>query len=333
MKPESLEDVDGLLVYADELQSRGDPHGTLIALQHGKKAREANTWLKAHATELLGALAGNERLDLKWQMGFIRAASLTEWENEGPSFTTQYDHLRACPAAQLIRELMLSQGPMHQPTCKSSQGYCYEALLARMAKHPLPTLRQLSVGGDVAKPEHICALGLAPVLVKHPGLEELGINGGVYELGTPTLPALRKLRILANHSSKNTRDLAGARLPALVELEVHGDADEAHPPVAADYVKWFASERMPALRTLEFSINEEELYLEACRALLASKLLTQLTHLTLEFIDNAIADLILETPGPLRHLKKLKLGTLQRGDVTASRLTRLKKALPKLARS
>ena len=133
----------------------------------------------------------------------------------------------------------------------------------------------------------------------------------------------------------DARDAAtGAEVvPALVELEVHGDADEAHPPVAADYVKWFASERMPALRTLEFSINEEELYLEACRALLASKLLTQLTHLTLEFIDNAIADLILETPGPLRHLKKLKLGTLQRGDVTASRLTRLKKALPKLARS
>jgi hypothetical protein len=331
MKPESLDDVDGLLVYADELQSRGDPHGTLIALQHGKKTRQANAWLKAHATELLGALAGNEQLEPTWQSGFIRAARLTEWEDDGPSFTVQYDQLRACPAAQLIRELMLSQAPMDHRACKSKQGYCYEVLLAHMAKHPLPTLRQLSVGGDVAKPEYNCALGLAPVLAKHPGLEELGINGGVYDLGTPALPNLRKLRILANHSGENVRELAGARLPALVELDLHGDAQEDHEPTPADYVKLFASDRMPALRTLEFSTNEEEVYLEACRALLASPLLRQLTALTLEFIDNAIADLVLEDPRPLRHLKKLKLGTLERGDVTPSRRTRLARALPKLS--
>lgn len=331
MSPESLDDVDAILVHADELQSRGDPHGTLIALQHGNKTRQAKAWLKAHAAELLGPLAGNEHLDLTWQSGFIRAASLTEWEDEGPSFTVQYDQLRACPAAQLIRELMLSQAPMDRPACKSKQGYCYEGLLAHMARHPLPTLRQLSVGGDVAKPEYNCALGLAKVLAKHPGLEELGINGGVYELGTPALPNLRNLRILANHSSKNVRDLAASQLSALVELDLHGDGQEDHAPTAADFVKLFASSRMPALRRLQFSINEEEIYLAACRALLTSPLLPQLTDLTLEFIDNAIADLILEQPQPLRHLKKLKLGTLQRGDVTASRRTRLAKALPKLS--
>lgn len=328
---ESLDDVDGILVYADQLQSRGDPHGTLIALQHGKKTRQATAWLRQHAAEILGELAGNERTELSWQSGFIRSASLTEWENEGPSFSTQYDQLRACSAAQLIRELALSQAPMGQPECKSKQGYCYEALLACMANHPLPTLRKLDVGGDVAKPEYNCALGLAPVLAKHPGLEELTINGGVYDVGSSTLPNLRRIRILANHSGSNLRHLAGTNLPVLDELDLHGDAREDDEPTVADYAALFAASwLMPALRRLQFSTNEEEVYLEACRELFASRILPQLTELTLDFITNEIADLVLADPKPLRHLNKLKLGTLERGDVSPARRTRLKKALPKL---
>lgn len=66
------------------------------------------------------------------------------------------------------------------------------------------------------------------------------------------------------------------------------------------------------------------------RALLRSPLLPRLEALTLEFIDDAIADLVIEDPKPLRHLKKLTMTTLQGGDVTPSRRKRLKAALPKL---
>lgn len=329
MRPESLDDVDGILVYADELMSRGDPHGNLIALQHAKKTRPAKAWLEKHAKAILGELAGNQRIELTWQSGFIRSATLSDWEEDDLSLEVQYDQLRASAAAKLIHELSLGQAPMDQPKCTSRQGYCYEALFARMTKHPLPTLRVLVVGGVVNKPEYNCAYGLDAVLPKHPGLEEIRINGGVYTFGSPALPHLRRLRILADHDAATLRELARADLPALEQLELHGDEREEDEPTAADYVKLFAGDRMPKLRHLEFSTNGD-VFLEACRALLASPLLRQLHELEINFIDNPIADLVLEDPAPLRHLKKLSLTTLQRGDVTPSRRTRLKKALPRL---
>ena len=329
MLPESVDDVDAILVYADDLMSRGHPHGNLIALQHAKKNRQANTWLQKHAKEILGDLADNERIDVKWTSGFIHSASLTEWDDEGLPFEVQYDQLRACPAAQLIRELSLSQAPMDQSGCTSDQGYCYEGLLARMAKHPLPTLRHLDVGGDVNKPEYNCALGLDRVLAKHPSLQEISISGGVYDFGSPKLPNLHKLRILADHDGTTIRKLARADLPMLDELDLHGGGRDDDEPTAADYVKLFTGERMPKLRRLQFSTTGE-VFLDACRALLASPLVRQLDELVLDFIDNAIADLVLQDPTPLRHIKKLALTTLDRRDMSPARRTRLKKALPKL---
>jgi hypothetical protein len=282
------------------------------------------------AKEILGDLADNKRIDLKWQRGFIRSASLTQWDDEDVPFALQYDQLRASPAAQLIRELSLGQAPMDRSECTSEQGYCYEALLACMAAHPLPTLRELDVGGDGTKSEYNCAYGLAAMLVQHPGLEQISIVGGVYDFGSPALPSLRKLRICAEHDTTTIRNLALADLPALEELELHGEAREGYEPTPADYERLFAGERMPKLRSLRFSAMEE-VFLEGCGTLLASPMLRRLDGLVLSFIDDAIADLVLEDPTPLLHLKQLELTTLQPGDVSPGRLARLKEALPQLA--
>ena len=94
----------------------------------------------------------------------------------------------------------------------------------------------------------------------------------------------------------------------------------------------FAAKHMPKLRRLELS-TIEDVFLEAVRALLASPLLRQLDELVLDFVDSNIVDLVLEDPKPLRHIKKLALTTLERGDVSPARLKRLKAALPKLRTS
>ena len=327
-RPDSLDDVDGILVYADALMTRGDPHGNLIALQQGKKSRQANAWLAKHAPAILGELAKSD-VKLEWQSGFIRKASLTEWEDDAPTMVELYDQLRACPAAQLIVELQLDQAPMDVPSCTTERGYCYEPLFAHMVKHPVATLRTLRVGADVNKPEYNCMHGLARVLAKHPGLEKVTINGGVYDFGSPKLPKLRTLRILADHDAATIKKLARAHLPALDELDVHGGGTEEDPPTAADYAKLFAGERTPKLRRLVFSSHADG-FVDVVRELLRSPLLRRLDELMVEFIDNEIADLVSEDPLPLRHLKKVALTTLEPRDVTPSRRKRLKAALPKL---
>jgi uncharacterized protein (TIGR02996 family) len=59
MRPESIDDVDGILVYADQLMSGGDPHGSLIALQHGNKTPEAEAWLRRRSSAISPTTSGS----------------------------------------------------------------------------------------------------------------------------------------------------------------------------------------------------------------------------------------------------------------------------------
>src|SRR5689334_19883893 len=77
-------DIDTLLVYADLLQSKGDPRGELIALQHKKKTDEADALLAKHDAELYGPLEaykttfdGSDAEAFEWRLGFIRTARLS----------------------------------------------------------------------------------------------------------------------------------------------------------------------------------------------------------------------------------------------------------------
>ena len=328
-RPESLDDVDGILVYADALMQKDDPHGNLIALQHGKKTKQAKAWLQKHASAIIGKLAETEQVTLEWQSGFIRKTALTEWDDDAPKMVELFDMVRTCPAGQLLAELQLDQAPMDVPSCTTEQGYCYEPMLAHMVEHPVATLRTLRLGAEVSKPEYNCMHGLAPVLAKHPGLEKVTINGGIYDFGSPKLPKLRKLRILADHDAATIDKLSRADLPVLDELDLHGGGTEDDPPSADDYAKLFAAKRMPKLRRLVFSSHEDG-FVDVVRELLRSPLLPRLEELMVEFIDNDVADLVIEDPSPLRHLKKVALTTLEPGDVTAARRKKLQAALPKL---
>src|SRR5262249_31891500 len=85
----NADDVEARLVYADWLQSAGDPRGELIVVQHGLssdptkkdlKKREAEI-LEKHAASLLGPLRkfattadGEAEAAFTWSLGFIKTA-------------------------------------------------------------------------------------------------------------------------------------------------------------------------------------------------------------------------------------------------------------------
>src|SRR5512146_1820960 len=76
-------DPEARLVYADLLQSQGDPRGELIALQHRGKHADAEAYLEEHRDALLGPLARfgktfdhDSKPAFTWHLGFIRSARI-----------------------------------------------------------------------------------------------------------------------------------------------------------------------------------------------------------------------------------------------------------------
>lgn len=85
---EQPDDASVLTVYADALQTRGDPRGALITLQQQRlkaaderrrrllKLQEQQL-LAEHRAELLGPLAAYDKLAVAWRLGFVRELHLT----------------------------------------------------------------------------------------------------------------------------------------------------------------------------------------------------------------------------------------------------------------
>ncbi len=85
---EQPDDTSVLTVYADALQTRGDPRGALITLQQQRlkaaderrrrllKLQEQQL-LEEHRAELLGPLASYDKLAVAWRLGFVRELHLT----------------------------------------------------------------------------------------------------------------------------------------------------------------------------------------------------------------------------------------------------------------
>src|SRR5258707_9155656 len=77
---ENPKDREARVVYADFLQTAGDPRGELIMLQY-KEPEEVEAFFEAHEEALLGPLAryattfdGSSDEAFVWNLGFIRSA-------------------------------------------------------------------------------------------------------------------------------------------------------------------------------------------------------------------------------------------------------------------
>jgi len=100
------EDVDSHLVYADWLQSRGDPHGELIAIQHALATkptaalkREQSAWFARHFKK-------PTRVELTWTRGFVRELTI---KRLGPSDVDPTRELLQHPACRFLDKLAIAE--------------------------------------------------------------------------------------------------------------------------------------------------------------------------------------------------------------------------------
>jgi uncharacterized protein (TIGR02996 family) len=86
---------DAFLVYADWLQTHGNPRGELVALDAAGQVEQAEELRERLLPQLLGPLASfAEALDIRWRCGFIdamRVETTREDEDEGHDVVQRLD--------------------------------------------------------------------------------------------------------------------------------------------------------------------------------------------------------------------------------------------------
>ncbi|MDF2693715.1 MAG: hypothetical protein K0S65_2098, partial [Labilithrix sp.] len=227
------DDESAYLVYADFLQSRGDPRGELVVCQSkGKRGdRRAHRLLDEHERYFLGDLARHEAsVKLEWRLGFIRAATvmvLREQEEAGVSQAALVKTLLALPSARFLQELTLGCASVHEDAVAAA------VIGALVEAGPRPGLHRLAFA--VNTEEEMLSWTetgpLGPVWSLYPGLTSVDIVAGSLELGELVAPALETLRIeTCGLTSANVRAIAGAKLQALKRLELwFGDSERREP--------------------------------------------------------------------------------------------------------
>lgn len=153
-----------LQVYADFLQLKGDPRGTLAALQlRDGEADAASAWLTQHATHIFGPLANalgpRRELELTWTGGWITSLSLGQLppDPDDPCSSHALEALLQLPACACLRSLetrgleLNTLGKLELGPCRAS----LRSLVINVASAPhlelgsLPMLERLELRGDL----------------------------------------------------------------------------------------------------------------------------------------------------------------------------------------
>jgi uncharacterized protein (TIGR02996 family) len=284
------DDSDSYLVYADWLQTQGDPRGELIALHHSCKWEAARRLFERHHHHFLGALADAPELlesrgglghSTGWRWGYFESIWIGDWftreignvrglavmESIDEALATVLDH----PSARFVRELAVS--------IETSEQAGYGRIANVLGARHLPTLRTL-VLGDLY-PE--CAVArspvgrLAPMYGALPNLETLVVRAGSVTLGPIDLPRLRELVIITNGLDRaSLRSICAARWPALERLSLQ--LGDRHRFAVKDLTAILDAAAFPKLKRL--GLRNTLISDAICRALAHSNIIQQL-----EFLD------------------------------------------------
>lgn len=327
-------DEEAYLVYADFLQSNGDPRGELITLQHAGKVDEARAHLDAHAEALLGPLAaftetqeGLEAEAFVWRNGFIESARFGydgyAVEDASRSADQGVAALLTHPSGALLRELTITINML-------DDGGYFGPVMAVLAEHGAPALRSLRVGEFVhAGPGGAddgyeyemswTSLGDASAVWKKlPRLERLVLQTGLGNssaeqtedvIGALDLPLLRHLEVISGGVSQaNLRALAGASLPLLERMDLWlGSGDYGFSGSVEDLEPIFEGGGLRSLTHL--GLMNAELTDEIVLRLVRSKILPRLRTLDLRYgtLSDDGARVIAENKGAFAHLERLSV--------------------------
>lgn len=244
-------DPQAYLVYADWLQSHGDPRGELVVLQHQGRDEDAQSLLDRHRAQFLGRFAEHapETFSLGWRCGFIRSATIG-WEMFSPidDEDTCEDQLVAfleLDAARLVEELVL--GPV------AGEDELANGALASAIDRVRPLcLRKLYLG-DTGDWDISSTSTRIPRSESIQALRELTLRGGqVYFEGEIDLPALVSFTVESGSLvAEDLRTIAAARWPALEHLEIwFGDPNYGASGGVADIAPILEARGLPKLRSL-----------------------------------------------------------------------------------
>jgi uncharacterized protein (TIGR02996 family) len=333
---ESPDEVDSYLVYADWLQTQGDPRGELITLQHARKKKHADDLLARHVDHFLGPLqpyakALDESGDpsFEWELGFIRGARLSYDSNsvedlEGGdelSLEKALTLLLKHPSGALLRDLLV-------PINMRGDGCYFEPLCKVIAKHGAPALRSLRLGEfhyagprgpkgtdydyEISWTQLGDMSGMWKSLPRLETLELMGSMGnyqGKAKLGAIKLPALRRLEIRTGGMDRaNTRAIAAADWPSLEYLDLwFGRSHYGFSGGVADLEPILDGTRLPRLKHL--GLMNAEFTDELCQRLASAKILPRLEELSLALgtMTDAGAETLVASARAFSHLKLVDL--------------------------
>jgi uncharacterized protein (TIGR02996 family) len=190
--------VDAYLVYADWLQSQGDPRGELAALQHAlitdpgqsKKVERSTAalfkerrayFLPPRWTEMLRKRPGKGKHEagycaVEWRCGFIHRARVGRNSNKPPYTVRELTAmLLAHPSARLLCELEIGglgvKDELHD----------YSDVLQVISEARLPALRRLVLAyldPGQCEPEFAKVGDVSTLATALPGVEQLALRGG-----------------------------------------------------------------------------------------------------------------------------------------------------------
>ncbi|HEU0030508.1 MAG TPA: WGR domain-containing protein [Kofleriaceae bacterium] len=337
------DDADAYLVYADWLQTQGDPRGELIVLQHAGKTKQANALLAKHAEHFLGpfATAKPETWELEWQHGFVRKARIGwpafEWgmdddaEGAGPRVADDDDlewgeragqqlamFLRLASAA-FVQELELGPLPGDE---EMNLGYLAEAI----DQVGMPALRKL-VLGQIGEWDISGTATAMPASKAVPNLREVTLRGGSPTIGKVELPELRSFRVeTGTLNDKELRNIAAAKWPKLERLEIwFGDPNYGASGKPKDIQPILDGTGLGKLQHL--GLRNCPFADELVKVLVGSKILKQLKTLDLSMgnlSDRGVQTLVDAKP-KLAHLSHLNLDDNALTDASKPRLKGLAK--------
>jgi uncharacterized protein (TIGR02996 family) len=306
------------LVYADWLQSQGDPRGELIAAQvaletaagaeRERLERRAEEILAAHERFLPGV--DEQHATVTWRRGFFESVRFDNREDWMDSDFELWPTVRAVfaqSAAQLVREMRVGIVRWEH------QDEDVPRLLRLVAELGFAGRLQELVLGDIDEDVDLAhhTLGdLSELGRSYGGLRALSVRGWQFQLGSLALPELRRLTVqTCGLSQANLASVLQQPRPQLEELELWFGSALYGATCGPDDLRPLLEEpgRFPKLRAL--GLMNAEFTSALCEALARSPLLRQLETLDLSMgtLDDAGAEVLLARAPAFAHLDWLDL--------------------------
>ena len=336
---EDPSDNDARAVYADLLQSTGDPRGELIFLHQRGNQTDIDAHFAAHEAAFLGPLARFKKTfdhasqdAFVWHLGFIKSARLGYESNYAGDLDEDADECTADlvvaallqhPSAMLLESLTITMNML-------DDGMYFDKVMKAIAQHGAPTLRTLRLGefqhagpggvqNDYEYEISWSSLGDASGVWRVvPRLEDLRIqlglggsssNGDTDAIGTFELPKLKRLEVVTGGMSADcARSFAAAKLPSVESVDLwFGCHEYGGSTTAADLAPLFEGEGMPKLSHL--GLMNAEITDDVVASLAASQLLARVTEVDLShgMLTDAGAATIAAQRDRFAHLARLDL--------------------------